>query len=247
MIIAGRMEKARLYDDERYVHYSVNADAFITSSLPCDLTYSVLPPTSNLFPPHRPPFPLPPLPKPSQGLLNCSFLKNIKNPTGITTCAPNAIQNHGLLIPCTTPLEKSGNTSPGPSRSGAVAFATIVTAAPRIWLDTSVTPIWIRVSVCRSIMPKPTPCTASRTPSQSHSVRPARAPATGPPGIQGTQRPKPEVPQSIWAQRGAPRPMAKMGRIQECARESLEKMKSSAIQTKRKKTRTRRAMVHWGA
>lgn len=92
------------------------------------------------------------------GLLNCSFLKNLKNPNGITNCAPSAIQNQTFppkAFP--TPAEKSGKTCPGPSLSGAVALANIVINVPRICATIKVTAIWILVRVCKSIIPNPTP------------------------------------------------------------------------------------------
>lgn len=148
------------------------------------------------------------------GLLNCSFLKNLKNPEGMISCAASATQNQGFASPFATPAERSGNTFPGPFALEAVAFAIIVTMVPITCASTSEMAMWIRVRVCSSIMLKPTPCRASSKPSQSQRLRPGRAPATVPPGIHGTQVPMPETPQSIWAHRGALRPMAKMGKTQ---------------------------------
>jgi hypothetical protein len=54
--------------------------------------------------------------------------------------------------------------------------------------------------------------------------------------------PTPEHDQSIWAQRGAPRPMAKRGRIQEWDLERREKIRRMPIQRMRKKKMTRRTI-----
>jgi len=56
-----------------------------------------------------------------------------------------------------------------------------------------------------------------------------------------------DVPQSIWHQRGAPRPIAKTGRIQECDAESLERIKRLRVQIPMKKKRTRIRIAQAGA
>src|SRR5262245_2971373 len=96
-------------------------------------------------------------------------------------------------------------------------------------------------------MPKPTPWIASKTPSQSHRARPASAPATGPPGIQGTHSPKPDVAHSICAQRGAPRPMAKMGTIHEWLFDRCPNSARKPAHTPTKKAKTSRVTAHVGA
>ena len=155
-----------------------------------------------------------PSPSRPHGLLNCSFLKNIKNPIGTAKFISSATQNHAFPSPGIAPAEKSGNTSPGPIRSGAVALATIVATEPRTCAAMSVKRTWNRVSVCRRIIPNPTPCTASNTPSHNHRLLPAMALMTGPPA-QGTYWPILLVPHNICAHRGAPRPIEKTGRTQE--------------------------------
>ena len=117
----------------------------------------------------------------NQGLLNCSFLKNIKNPTGTAKFISSATQNHAFPSPGMAPAEKSGKTSPGPILSGAVALAKMVAMEPSTCAAIRVKKTWKRVSVCSKIMPNPTPCTASRTPSHSHRLLPAIADAAGPP------------------------------------------------------------------
>ena len=69
----------------------------------------------------------------TQGLLNCSFRKKKKNPTGMANWPTSATQNHGCIKAATMPAERSGKTEPGPSLSGAEAFAIRVTAAPSSW------------------------------------------------------------------------------------------------------------------
>ena len=81
------------------------------------------------------------------GLLNCSFLKNIKNPIGTARFITSATQNHAFPNPGIAPAEKSGNTSPGPILSGAVARAKIVAMEPRTCAAMSVKRTWNRVSV----------------------------------------------------------------------------------------------------
>ena len=120
-------------------------------------------------------------PSKNQGLLNCSFLKNMKNPTGTARFISSATQNHAFPSPGMAPDEKSGKTSPGPILSGAVALARMVAMEPRTCAAMSVKKTWKRVRVCRSIMPKPTPWMESRTPSHSHRLLPAIADAAGPP------------------------------------------------------------------
>lgn len=67
----------------------------------------------------------------NQGLLNCSFRKNMKNPTGTARFISSATQNHAFPNPGMAPGEKSGKTSPGPILSGAVARARIVAIEPK--------------------------------------------------------------------------------------------------------------------
>lgn len=64
---------------------------------------------------------------------------------------------------------RSGKTFPGPIRFGAVALATSTDVDPMICAMQSVAETCIRLRVCRRIIPKPTPCTASSTPNQSHN------------------------------------------------------------------------------
>lgn len=90
-------------------------------------------------------------------------------------------------------------------------------------------------------MPKPTPWKASRTPSHSHSDRDTSADASGEP-VHGRRMPMFEVAQRIWAQRGAMRPIAKRGRIQEWAWESLANRRRSRAHTIMKKKTARRAI-----
>lgn len=71
---------------------------------------------------------------PFQGLKSCSFLNTLKKPAQITSCASSATQNHGLLNPSSRVSPKFGNRSPGPTRFGALALATIVIALPIHWL-----------------------------------------------------------------------------------------------------------------
>lgn len=77
-----------------------------------------------------------------------------------------------------TPAEISGDTGPGPILFGAKARAQIVAIEPRTCAARSVKQICNLVNVCRRIIPKPTPCRVSRTPSQSQTARDASAPAT---------------------------------------------------------------------
>lgn len=72
-------------------------------------------------------------------------------------------------------------------------------------------------------------------------------PPPPPPPPQGIWAPMPEVLHRIWAQRGQPRPRAKMGIIQGCRVEREARRASRAAQMATKKTRTRRAMVQGGA
>jgi len=103
------------------------------------------------------PLPSPPLPSPSpHGFCNCSFLKNLKNPTQIRPCNNNPTQKPACLKP-PLPSTRFGNTVPGPSLSGAVALATIVATLPSTCAHTSVNTIWNLVSVCSRIIPNPTP------------------------------------------------------------------------------------------
>jgi len=168
----------------------------------------------------------------------------MKNPTGTIRFASSATQNHPFPSPGIAPAEKSGNTSPGPILSGAVARARMVAREPRTWAAMRVKRTWKRVRVWRRIIPKPmkrqlscpktynwarikgeqvelevgenvpTPCKASKHPNHSQRLLPATALAMGPPA-HGTYCPMLLVPHSICAHRGAPSPMAKTGRIQE--------------------------------
>lgn len=95
-------------------------------------------------------------------------------------------------------------------------------------------------------MPKPACWMASRTPSQSQRARPIKAPWSGV-EVQGSQEPMVEVLQRIWAQRGAPRPMANMGTIQGWRLESLLNKERRAVQTPMKSAMMRSAIVHVGA
>lgn len=96
-------------------------------------------------------------------------------------------------------------------------------------------------------MPIPTPCIESRTPSQSHNERPAIAPPTGPPGIQGSHKPYEDVPHHICAQRGASSPKANIGKIQEWDLLSWAKIKSITTQIPTKKMIASTAIAHGGA
>ena len=167
-----------------------------------------------------------------QGFINCSRLNHLANPIQTTSWAIIAIQNHAFPRPL-APNVAFGNTAPGPSPSGEHALPTIVVTLPSTWLPIRTKVTWNLVSVCSKIIPNPTPWTASRTPSQSHSARPMSAPDTGEP-IHGSQTPIPEVAHHIWHQRGAPREMAKMGRIQVCVFDKCQKMAKKAAQTKTK-------------
>ena len=156
------------------------------------------------------------------------------------------IQNQVFLSPLPSSIAKFGNTLEAFNLSGAQALATIVAMLPSTCAQMSVKVMWNRVRVCNRIMPNPTPCTASRTPSQSQSVRPTKAPAMGEPA-HGTHSPIPEVPHSIWHHRGAPSPTAKIGRIQEWEVERVPKMIRKAAQTKTKKKTTKIATAQAGA
>lgn len=149
-----------------------------------------------------------------QGLLNCSFLKNMKNPAGTAKFMSNAIQNHAFPSPGIAPAEKSGKTSPGPILSGAVARARIVAIDPSTCAAMRVKRTWNLVSVCNKIMPNPTPCTASNTPNHNQRHLPAIALAAAPPA-HGTYWPILLVPHRICAHRGAPKPIANTGSTQE--------------------------------
>ena len=136
-----------------------------------------------------------PIPPSHHGFINCSFLNHLKKPAQIATCISTATQKTGLFNPSLLSA-RFGKTAPGPFPSGAVALATIVATLPSTCAHTSANTTWNLVKVCSRIIPKPTPCIASSTPNQSHSMRPTSAPARGEPA-QGTQLPMPDVPQSI--------------------------------------------------
>jgi len=109
-----------------------------------------------------------------------------------TNATQNGTDVNGL---CLNPLPtfhraKSGNTKD----TGTVGLATMTTMEPNIWEMASVAQTWRRERVCRRIMPKPTPWTASRTPSHSHKETLIQGPA---PPAHGTYRATEETPQSI--------------------------------------------------
>lgn len=91
------------------------------------------------------------------GLNNCSFLKNLKNPTQTNNWKIKAIQNQCSLNPSRNPPEKSGKTVPGPILFGALALAAIVANDPIICAAISVKEICNLVKVCNKIIPNPTP------------------------------------------------------------------------------------------
>jgi len=115
-------------------------------------------PSTDQAPNHLRPFltPIPLLSPSPHGFCNCSFLKNLKNPTQISPCSNNPTQKPACFNP-SLPSTKFGNTVPGPSLSGAVALATIVATLPSTCAHTSVNTIWNLVSVCNNIIPNPTP------------------------------------------------------------------------------------------
>lgn len=103
--------------------------------------------------------------------------RNKKKTYHIKSWKPNAIQNH-TFPNASGPAVISGEIGPGPILFGANDLAQIVAIEPSTWETSNVKQICIRVSVCRRIMPKPRPCSASRTPSQSHRLRDTSAPET---------------------------------------------------------------------
>ena len=157
----------------------------------------------------------------------------------------NPNQNAGVAKPL-VPSAKLGNTSPGPVLLGAVRRARMVAMEPRTWAAISVKVMWNLVMVCRRIIPNPTPCRASSTPSHNHRHLPKRADVSAEPA-QGRYCPTADVPHSIWHHLGAPRPIAKTGRIHECDFESLDRKMRIAVQMTMKKAMTSKAMAHPGA
>jgi len=157
----------------------------------------------------------------------------------------NPNQNAAVPRPL-VPSAKLGKTFPGPVLLGAVRRARIVAMEPRTWAAMRVNVIWNLVIVCRRIIPKPTPCNASSTPSHSQRHLPKSADVSAEPA-HGRYCPAADVPHSIWHQRGAPSPMAKTGRIQECDFESLDRKMRMAVQMTMKKAITSKAMAHPGA
>lgn len=87
----------------------------------------------------------------------------------------NAIQNHAFPS-APAPAVISGEIGPGPILLGAKDLAQIVAMEPSTCDTRSVKQMCMRVKVCSRIMPKPRPCSASSTPSQSHRLRETRAP-----------------------------------------------------------------------
>ena len=198
----------------------------------------------------------------THGFESCSLRKKKMQSTLIDTMKSRHTQKSAFPKPAAMPAEKSGNTSPGPNLSGAVARARMVAIEPTTCAARRVKVTWNRVIVWRRIIPNPvvawislchflfaergnlpTPWRESRTPSQSHSDLPRRAPATGPPA-QGMYVPMLEVAHRIWAHRGAPRPTAKIGMNQACLLEKTWKTQRAAAQTTMKKNRTRRTICH---
>jgi len=157
--------------------------------------------------------------------------------------SPN--QNAAISKP-PVPRAKFGKTFPGPVLSGAVSLARIVAIDPNTWAAMSVNVIWNLVIVCRRIIPNPTPCSASKTPSQSQRQRPSRAEPTADPA-QERYCPAADVPHSIWHHLGAPRPIAKTGRIQECDLDRRDKTRRKTTHTPTKKKSTSKAIAQAGA
>lgn len=88
-----------------------------------------------------------------------------------------AIQNHAFPN-APAPAVISGDIGPGPILFGAKALAQIVAREPMTCETSSVKQICIRVRVCKRIMPKPRPCSASITPSHNQRLRETKAPET---------------------------------------------------------------------
>lgn len=177
------------------------------------------------------------------GFCSCPFLKNLKNPTQMLNCKDNPTQKQALLRPLTPSTAKFGNSDPGPLGCSAEARARML---PSTCTPTMTKAICSLVSVCVSIIPNPTPWMASRTPSQSHSVRQTNAPLNGDPA-QGSQHPMLEVLQRICPHRGAPGPTADMGSIHECRLDRPPKRASIKAHTLMKKTSTSIATTQDGA
>lgn len=163
----------------------------------------------------------------------------------IPICINSPNQKAGWPSP-EVPSAKLGNTVPGPVLSGAVSRARIVATDPSTCAAVRVNVIWNLVMVWRRIIPNPTPCRASRTPNHSHKHLPSSADVNALPA-HGRYCPMADVPQSIWHQRGAPRPMAKTGRIQECDFESLAKIPRNIAHMITKKAMTSNAIAQAGA
>lgn len=103
--------------------------------------------------------------------MSCSFLKKTANPMHRHSCMSKQIQKLALFRPLAPVIAKFGKTSAGPRRFGDVARPIIVATEPMNCAAINEKVLWNLVIVCRSIMPKPTPCSASSTPSHSQSAR----------------------------------------------------------------------------
>ena len=171
------------------------------------------------------------------GFCSCSFLKNLKNPTQMLNRKENTTQKQALLRPLTPSTAKFGNSDPGPLDCSAEARARTLAMLPSSCAPTMTKGICSLVSVCISIILNPTPWMGSRTPSQSHSVRPTNTPLSGDPA-QRSQHPTLDVLQRICPYRGAPRPTASMRSIYECRLDRPPKRASIKAHTAKKKTST---------